>query len=257
MKLPVMRALALLLFAFAVLASTSAHAHSPYQSERARIQLDDGRVLSIRLHWGDGIFFANPVMPVAVIDNGSGYGTPVAIGPVSDRGRIGVRCTTLDNCNVDYFGIGPIPTRSFQLNPSALDHIAVPPDEWEWCVDRDNCAVSGFDPVPSPLLTLEPFSARSLRSSLVNMAPVILAMLLIGLAGPAPKTWPRKVLRWMGLAAGWLCALLAMIWVPLNYFFYTAPSLVTDIALIIATAAVVMLVQERQRRVGDGQPDIA
>jgi hypothetical protein len=96
----------LLLLMFAFLMPTGAWAHSPYQNERARLRLDDGRVLSIRAHWGDGIIGADPVMAVAVIDDGTAYGRPVAIGPISARGRIGARCASVHDCVVDYLGMG-------------------------------------------------------------------------------------------------------------------------------------------------------
>lgn len=241
-----MRLLTLLLFASVLFAPTAAVAHSPYQAERARLRLDDGRVLSIRAHWGDGIIGADPVMAVAVIDDGTAYGTPVAIGPISDRGRVGVRCQTLDNCMVDYFGMGMGPDRSFRLDPDALRNVARAPPDWEWCVDHEDCEVSGFEDTPSPLITLEPLSFASLSSSAIKMAPVLLAILLIGLSGPPPKTLLRKTLRWAALATGGLFVLLALIWVPYLYLAASATSIVIDLALVVAIAMFVTLVKQRR-----------
>jgi drug/metabolite transporter (DMT)-like permease len=80
------------------------------------------------------------------------------------------------------------------------------------------------------------------------MAPVLLAILFIGLSGPRPKTWIKRVLRWIALATGGLFVLLALIWVPYFYLAASQTSLVVDLALVVGVAALVNLVVRGRKR---------
>jgi hypothetical protein len=79
------------------------------------------------------------------------------------------------------------------------------------------------------------------------MIPVLLAILLIGLSSRSRKTLLGKTLRWAALATGGLLVLLALIWVPYLYLAASATSLVIDLALVVAVATFVTLVNQRRR----------
>lgn len=152
----------------------------------------------------------------------------------------------MDDCVVDYYGIGVGPARSFRLKPEALRRDLDVPDEWEWrCVDRDECPRAGFEEIPPPLVTLEPFSATSVASSALKLAPLLLAILLLGLSLPAVKSRLLKLVRGVGLVAGALFGALSFVLVPYTYLAGYLTSLPVDIALV---AVVGMLVHVLRRR---------
>lgn len=223
-----------------LLAPTEACAHSPYQTEEARLKLGDGRVLSVRAHWGDGYFGADPVMAVAVIEDGTPYGTLVAIGPVLERERIGVRCPRVENCVVDYFGIGLGPDRSFRLRPEALSRVTRAPAEWEWCIDNGGCpaeAKRAFEPIRPVLIALDVFSPAALLASAVKLAPALLSVLLIGAFSAG--SFRSRVVRPLAGAVGGLLALVALVWTP--YFYLVGPMTPAFVDLLLVVAAVITI----------------